>query len=157
MNRMLVAIVAWTVLALTAAAPPAAALSRDRWTNAQPYGLFFNDYGPNFYAGFAPREQNRDRIAIHVARGNQLRLRIVLSDEAIDNYVLDQAARHALYKELMHVPLLVYIPENDPAEVPGPVSNIDILPTVHVWHLGLYRDVLRVHVRPRWNSPRGMR
>lgn len=101
MNRLLVAIVACALLAVTAGPPPAAALSRDRWTNAQPYGFFFNDYGPNFYTGFVPREQNRDRIAIHVARGNQLRLRIVLSDEAIDNYVLDQAARHALYEELI--------------------------------------------------------
>lgn len=101
MNRLLVAIVACTLLAVSAGPPPAAALSRDRWTNAQPYGFFFNDYGPNFYTGFVPREQNRDRIAIHVARGNQLRLRIALSDEAIDNYVLDQAARHALYEELI--------------------------------------------------------
>ena len=101
MNRTLVTIVACAVLAVTATATPAAALSRDRWTNAQPYGFFFNDYGPNFYTGFAPREQSRDRIAIHVARGNQLRLRIALSDEAIDNYVLDQVARHALYQELI--------------------------------------------------------
>ncbi len=27
----------------------------------------------------------------------------------------------------------------------------------HCAHLGLYRDVLRVHVKPRWKSPRGMR
>ena len=25
----------------------------------------------------------------------------------------------------------------------------------HCAHIGLYRDVLKVHVMPRWNSPRG--
>lgn len=79
----------------------ALALSRERWTNAQPYGLFFNDYQANFYAGFVPREQERDRITVHLGRGNQLRLRIVLSDATIDNYILDQVARHDLYKEVI--------------------------------------------------------
>jgi hypothetical protein len=27
----------------------------------------------------------------------------------------------------------------------------------HCAHLGLYRDVLKVHIKPRWNSPRGLR
>ena len=79
----------------------AGALSRDRWTNPQPYGFFFNDYGPNFYVGFVPREQDRKRITIHVGRGNQLRLRVVLSEPAIESYILDQVARHDLYKELI--------------------------------------------------------
>jgi len=79
----------------------AAALSGDRWTDATAYGTFFNDYDPNFYTGFVPRVQNADRIKIHLARGNQLRVRIVLSDETVDNYVPDQAAKHALYKEVI--------------------------------------------------------
>ncbi len=56
---------------------------------------------------------------------------IVTSDHG-DGFMEHGFINHAiaLYKELMHVPLLVYIPENDPAEVPGPVSNIDILPTL---------------------------
>src|SRR5262245_48237501 len=56
----------------------ALALSRERWTDTQPYGFFFNDYGPNFYVGFVPREQDHRRITIHLGRGNQIRLRIVL-------------------------------------------------------------------------------
>jgi hypothetical protein len=79
----------------------AGALSRERWTNTQPYGFFFNDYGPNFYVGFVPREQDRRRITIHVARGNQLRLRLVLSEDTIASYIPDQVARHDLYKELI--------------------------------------------------------
>jgi hypothetical protein len=79
----------------------ASALSVERWTNGQPYGLFFNDYDPNFYTGFVPRVQERDRITTHLARGNQLRVRIVLSDEVVDNYIPDQLAKHALYKEVI--------------------------------------------------------
>ena len=77
------------------------ALSTDRWQNQKPYGVFFNEYEPNFYTGFAPREQDRERITIHLGRGNQVRIRIVLSEEAIDNYLPDQVARHTLYKELI--------------------------------------------------------
>jgi len=84
----------------------AGALSRERWTNPQPYGLFFNDYGPNVYVGFVPREQDRKRITIHVARGNQLRLRVVLSEAAIESYILDQVARHDLYKELIDMQVI---------------------------------------------------
>ena len=76
-------------------------LSRDRWTNEKPYGVFFNDYDPNFYTGFVPRVQERERIKIHLGKGNQLRVRMVLSDETIDNYLPDQVARHDLYKEVI--------------------------------------------------------
>ncbi len=99
-RRLLAAAV---VLALLLAVSPerALALSRERWTNPEPYGLFFNDYQPNFYVGFVPREQERSRITMHLGRGNQLRLRIVLSEQAITSYLLDLVARHDLYKELI--------------------------------------------------------
>ncbi len=35
-----------------------------------------------------------------------------------------------LYHELLRVPLVAYIPELPPRRVPGPVSNIDIFPTI---------------------------
>ncbi len=89
------------LLALAAAPEEAAALSRDRWTNGQPYGVFFNDYDPNFYTGFVPRVQDGNRIKIHLGRGNQLRVRMVLPDETIDNFVVDQIAKHDLYQELI--------------------------------------------------------
>ena len=76
-------------------------LSRDRWTDEKPYGVFFNNYDPNFYTGFAPRVQERERIKIHLGRGNQVRVRMVLSDKTIDNYLMDQVARHDLYKEVI--------------------------------------------------------
>jgi arylsulfatase A-like enzyme len=36
----------------------------------------------------------------------------------------------ALYRELQHVPLLFYIPNNQPRTIGGAVSNLDIVPTV---------------------------
>jgi choline-sulfatase len=36
----------------------------------------------------------------------------------------------ALYFELLHVPLVVYVPNIEPRVVPGPVSPLDILPTL---------------------------
>ena len=79
----------------------ASALSRERWTNGKPYGVFFNNYDPNFYTGFSPRVQERERIKIHMGRGNQVRVRMILSDDAIENYLTDQVARHDLYKEVI--------------------------------------------------------
>jgi hypothetical protein len=87
--------------ALILSAGPASALFKERMTNPELYGVLFNDYDPNFYTGFAPREQAKERITIHLGRGNQVRVRIVLSDEAIDNYLADQVERHAVYKEVI--------------------------------------------------------
>ena len=85
----------------TLGAPPGNAQTVTRWTDPKPYGLFFNDYDPNFYTGFVPRVQRAERIKVHIARGNQLRVRMVLPDEAIDNYLPDQVARHDLYQEVI--------------------------------------------------------
>lgn len=79
----------------------ALALSRDRWTDQAPHGVFFNNYDPNFYTGFAPRVQEKERIKIHLGRGNQVRVRMVLPDAAILNYLPDQVSRHDLYKEVI--------------------------------------------------------
>ncbi len=73
----------------------------ERWKNAEPYGVLFNQYDPNFYTGFAPREQNKENITIFLGRGNQVRVRMVLSDDGIKHYLEDQVARHALYKEVI--------------------------------------------------------
>lgn len=89
------------ILAVGLLAREASALSGDRWTDATPYGVFFNDYDPNFYTGFVPRVQERERVKIHLGRGNQLRIRMVLSEQTIDNFIPDQVARHDLYKEVI--------------------------------------------------------
>ena len=73
----------------------------ERWEDAKPYGVFFNNYDPNFYTGFVPRVQDKERIEIHLGRGNQIRVRMVLSDKTIENYLPDQVARHDLFNELI--------------------------------------------------------
>ena len=70
-------------------------------TEPGPAGVFFNDYDPNFYTGFVPRVQDKNRIKIHLGRGNQLRVRMVLPPESIDHYLEDQVAKHDLYQEVI--------------------------------------------------------
>ena len=101
MTRKLLVTSGLALVAVAGVAGYSSALSQDRWTDATPYGVFFNDYDPNFHASFVPRVQERERIKIHLARGNQLRVRMVLSDATLDNYLLDQVAKHDLYQELI--------------------------------------------------------
>jgi len=101
MIRKWLVIVCLAVVPLSSSAVEKTALGKQRFADATPYGLFFNDYDPNFYTGFVPRVQEQERIKIHVARGNQLRVRMVLSDATVDNFLLDQVAKHDLYKEVI--------------------------------------------------------
>lgn len=89
------------ILILFMFAADSSALSKERWTDETPYGVFFNNYEPNFYTGFVPRVQEASHIKIHLGRGNQLRATMVLPEEAIVNYIPDQVARHNLYQELI--------------------------------------------------------
>jgi hypothetical protein len=101
MKRKLTIAASLAALVLAFGIPGANALSEERWTDPAPYGIFFNDYDPNFYTGFAPRVQEPDRIKVHLARGNQLRLRMVVPDATLDNYLTDLVAKHDLYKEVI--------------------------------------------------------
>ncbi|WP_163340733.1 hypothetical protein [Desulfopila sp. IMCC35008] len=78
----------------------------ERWANPKLYGVLFNNYDPNFYTGFVPRVQNKNNVTIHLGRGNQVRIRMVLTDEGINSYIEDQVARHALYKEVIDKKLI---------------------------------------------------
>ena len=73
----------------------------ERMVNPEIYGVLFNNYDPNFYTGFVPRVQDKEHITIHLGRGNQVRIRMILSEESIVNYVPDQVARHAVYQEVI--------------------------------------------------------
>jgi hypothetical protein len=99
------------VLGLVALLPSSALavtpLGTTRWTDPTPYGIFFNDYDPNFHTGFVPRVQDKHRIKIHLGRGNQLRVRMVLPDESVDNFLLDQVAKHDLYQEVIDKGIIV--------------------------------------------------
>jgi hypothetical protein len=65
------------------------------------YGVFYNRYEPTFYTGFAPRALDPKRLHLHVGRGNQLRVTLVLSDEVIRHYVDDLLARYHGYRGLI--------------------------------------------------------
>lgn len=99
-GRFMVATVVLAALLGTQAAT-APALGRERWKDATPYGVFFNDYDPNFHVGFVPRVQERERIFMHLGRGNQLRVRMVLPEATIESYLPDQVAKHDLYQEVI--------------------------------------------------------
>ena len=58
MIRRLLVVAGLAICAISSAVTDARALSQERWTDTTPYGTFFNDYDPNFYAGFVPRVQN---------------------------------------------------------------------------------------------------
>ncbi len=107
MTRKPLGPLALVALAICAAAGTAWALSEERWTDATPYGIFFNDYDPNFYTGFVPRVQDKRRVKIHLARGNQLRVRMVLPDESVDNFITDQVTKHDLYQEVIDKEIIV--------------------------------------------------
>ena len=79
----------------------AMALFKEQMANPELYGVLFNDYDPNFYTGFAPRVQEKEHITIHLGRGNQVRVRMVLSEDSIVNYVPDQVARHGVYQDVI--------------------------------------------------------
>ena len=65
------------------------------------YGVYYDRREPSFYTGFAPRSQDPDRVHLQIGRGNQLRITVVLSDEAIAGYARDLLLRYQTYKMLI--------------------------------------------------------
>ncbi len=65
------------------------------------YGVYWDRYEPTFYTGFAPRTLEPARLHLHVGRGNQLRATAVLSDEVLEGYARDLAARRSTYRALI--------------------------------------------------------
>lgn len=71
------------------------------------YGVYFEGAEPAFYTGFAPRCQDPKRIHLHVGRGNQLRVTVVLSADALRNYARDLFFRYEVYRSLVEDKTLV--------------------------------------------------
>lgn len=65
------------------------------------YGVYYDRREPSFYTGFAPRSQDPDRVHLQIGRGNQLRITVVLSDEAIAGYARDLLYRYRTYQALI--------------------------------------------------------
>ncbi len=64
------------------------------------YGILYERYEPTFYTGFAPRAEDPARLHLHVGRGNQLRITLVLSDRVLDEYSGDLLVRYQTYRRL---------------------------------------------------------
>jgi len=75
---------AWMLVALVLAATPARAAleaTETDWDASESApGVYFHWYEPSFYTGFAPRTQDPERVHIELARGNQVRVTVVLGD-----------------------------------------------------------------------------
>ncbi len=65
------------------------------------YGIFYDSYEPSFYTGFAPRAQDPARLHLHVGRGNQLRMTLVLSDSVLAGYASNLLTRYRTYRRLI--------------------------------------------------------
>ena len=65
------------------------------------YGSYYSRYEPTFYTGFAPRALDPRRVHLHVGRGNQIRITLVLSDAGIAAYARDLEARRDTYRRLV--------------------------------------------------------
>ncbi|MFN2376145.1 MAG: hypothetical protein ABR538_06390 [Candidatus Binatia bacterium] len=101
--RLLTATCSVLVLLATAIDAQAALEAGDtKWDGSEPApGVYFHWYEPSFYAGFAPRTQDPARVHIELARGNQVRVTMVLGDAEFDNYLGDLDSRRRLYQELI--------------------------------------------------------
>jgi hypothetical protein len=65
------------------------------------YGLYYDRREPSFYTGFAPRTYDPARMHVHLGRGNQLRVTLVLSDDVLREYARDLAVRDQTYRTLV--------------------------------------------------------
>ena len=63
-----------------------------------------NGYYPSFYTGFAPRNQNPNRIHIRTSRGNQTRVSSILDTNTIIDYLYDLEKRYEFYEQMMTPP-----------------------------------------------------
>ncbi len=63
--------------------------------------IYYHKPEPAFYTGFAPRSRDPKRLHLHVGRGNQLRVTLVLSDEVLEAYVRDMRSRYSTYSEMI--------------------------------------------------------
>ena len=100
MRAALIALLAltWLMLPRTEAANARDSLRLEE----QPrFGVYYNRYEPAFYTGFAPRTYDPRRIHLHLGRGNQLRVTVVLADDVLREYAEDLLNRYRTYRALI--------------------------------------------------------
>jgi len=71
------------------------------------FGVYYDRYEPAFYTGFAPRGEDPQRVHLHLGRGNQLRVTVVLSDDVVREYAEDLLDRYRTYRALIDAGRLV--------------------------------------------------
>jgi hypothetical protein len=84
-------------LSWSAAADPVASVLEE----PPRFGMYYDRYEPAFYTGFAPRADDPRRVHLHLGRGNQLRVTVVLSDEVLREYAQDLLGRYRTYRALI--------------------------------------------------------
>jgi hypothetical protein len=98
-------VAAWCLVVWMAGPRPCAAASGDgdgRLLEEPPnYGLYYDEYEPAFYTGFAPRTLDPRRLHVHLGRGNQLRVTAVLDDDVLRDYAKDLLERERTYRALV--------------------------------------------------------
>jgi hypothetical protein len=65
------------------------------------FGLYYDRFEPAFYTGFAPRTNDPRRLHLHVGRGNQLRVTVVLAPDVLHEYAGDLLYRYRTYRTLI--------------------------------------------------------
>ena len=65
------------------------------------FGMYYDRYEPAFYTGFAPRTNDPQRVHLHLGRGNQLRVTVVLADDVLHDYAEDLLGRYRTYRTLI--------------------------------------------------------
>src|SRR5215470_13858838 len=90
-----ITIVGLSMMAAVACAEGARGIDGPQW------GVYYDRREPSFYTGFAPRTLDPARIHLHVGRGNQLRVTVVLSDEVLADYARDLSQRWRTYRTLV--------------------------------------------------------
>ena len=90
------------------------------------YGQHYDRYEPTIYTGFAPRTLEEDRIHLHVGRGNQLRVTVVLSREAILAYPSDLLARVQTLRALVDDGRMVPTQNDGLATLEAQIGEIDL-------------------------------
>jgi hypothetical protein len=71
------------------------------------FGTYYRRREPTFYTGFAPRALTPERVHLHVGRGNQLRITLVLADETLAAYARDLQTRRDTYRGLVEAGRIV--------------------------------------------------
>jgi hypothetical protein len=90
------------LLAWLATSRPCAGAGADGLMLEEPptYGLYYDEYEPAFYTGFAPRTLDPRRLHIHLGRGDQLRVTAVLGGDVLRDYAKDLLERERTYRAL---------------------------------------------------------